>query len=96
MVIIFLHAMHSTTDPGDFIGVSQDGSVQSAGDGVCLLIFINNDNLVESCEEFSVAFTLIGTNINPRIIVARSEVTVTLFDDEGVRVYCTVLIYLLH
>ena len=50
-----------------------------------------NDDIVESCEEFSVSLT---TTINPRIEVVRSEVGVTLFDDEGVETYCTVVIYM--
>ena len=88
LVITFSHAMHPTTAPADFTENDQDGSVQETGDGVCLLVSIENDSDLESCETFSLS---LATTINPRIMVTRSEVTVTLFDDEGVEILCTVV-----
>lgn len=81
----YFHVIYPLTDSGDdFTGVALSGNVQSTGDQFCLTVSIVDDNNVESSEEFSVSLSLPGSNINPRIIVAQSEVTVTILDNEGI------------
>ena len=75
------------TAPADFNGASVNRSLQSTGDEFCLQVFIVNDTVVELCEEFGVSLT---ATINPRFPVARSAVVVTIYDDEGVEILCTV------
>ena len=45
--------MYLMTDPADFSGQSEDGTLQSTGNLTCVLISIENDDIEESCEEFS-------------------------------------------
>lgn len=81
------HALYSSTDPADFSGQSEDGTLQSAGNMTCLLIAIENDNIEEPCEEFSVSLSLLGSNVSPRITMIRSEPLVTILDDEGTCIF---------
>lgn len=80
---LFFHALCLITDPGDYFGQSQDGTVQSLGSRTCLSILIENDDIPESCEDFSVSLSFPGANISPRTVVIRSEPLVTILDDEG-------------
>ena len=83
MHLLFMLCIYLMTDPADFSGQSEDGTLQSTGNLTCLLISIENDDIEESCEEFYVSLSFMGNIVSPRIMMIRSEPLVTILDDEG-------------